>query len=132
MTRDELEAVIAQTAFASLVGARLDSFAPGSVSLSVPLWPELTMHLGNAHGAVLGFLADSACAWAAASVAGQVVTAEYKLNLLAPGVGELLHAQGDVLKSSGRVVTCRADVFAFASGRRSLIATALATLMKVP
>jgi len=131
LTRAELEGVIAVTPFAGLLGARLQDYDPGRVSLTVPLRAELMMHMHYAHGAIVGFMADSACAWAAASVAGNVVTAEYKLNLLAPGVGEALLARGEVIKASGRVVTCRSDVFAVAGSRHVLVATALATIMKV-
>jgi uncharacterized protein (TIGR00369 family) len=97
----------------------------------VPWKPELTMHHGFAHGAVVGFLADSACAWAAASLVGDVVTMEYTLNLLAPAVGDALHAEGHVLKTRGHCVVCRADVFALRSGRQERVATARATIARV-
>jgi uncharacterized protein (TIGR00369 family) len=131
MTRSELEAIIDATPFARLLGAQLLDFGEGRASLSVPLRAELKMHLDIAHGAVVGFMADSACAWAAASLAGNVVTAEYKLNLMAPGHGESLVATGEVLKTSGRTMVCRADVFALAPGRETLIATALASISKL-
>jgi uncharacterized protein (TIGR00369 family) len=131
MPRAELEAVIELTPFAKLLGARLDAYGEGRASLGVPLRSDLKMHLDFAHGAVVGFLADSACAWAAASVVGNVVTAEYKLNLLAPGVGEALRAEGEVVKVSGRMVVCRADVFGISGARSTLVATALATVMRL-
>jgi uncharacterized protein (TIGR00369 family) len=130
-SRSELEAVIAATPFAQLLHVRLQDYSIGRVSLVVPLRADLMMHMNYAHGAVIGFMADSACAWAAASVAGNVVTAEYKLNLLAPGVGDALLARGEMIKSSGRLVTCRSDIFALAGDRSVLVATALATVMKV-
>jgi uncharacterized protein (TIGR00369 family) len=129
--REELEDIIRRTPFACLLDARLEDFAPGKVSLSAPLAPQLKMHLDFAHGAVIGFMADSACAWAAASVSADVVTAEYKLNLLSPATGERLFASGEVLKASGRVVACRADVFAQTASQSTLVATALATIVRV-
>lgn len=128
--RDKLEAVIERTPFASWLGAKLEAYDTGHVALSVPLRRELTMHHGFAHGAVIGFLADSACAWAATSLVGDVLTSEYKLNLLAPGAGDVLVGVGDVVNVSGRQVVCRADIFSVLGERTRLIATALATLTR--
>ncbi|MBA3772848.1 MAG: PaaI family thioesterase [Ramlibacter sp.] len=130
MPRSELEAIIKDTPFAVLLGARLEAYGDGHAALSVALRPDLKMHLDFAHGAVIGFLADSACAWAAASVVGNVVTAEYKLNLIAPGVGDQLRAEGRVLKAAGRNVVCQAEVYAFPDGKPSLVAVALATISR--
>ncbi|AOI68041.1 thioesterase [Burkholderia ubonensis] len=130
LTRDALEAVVARTPFAGWIDALIEAFEPGRVALSVPWKAELTMHHGFAHGAVIGFLADSACAWAAASLVGDVVTLEYKLNLIAPAVGDSLYAVGEVLRTSGRHAVCRADVFARRRDRSDLVATALATIAR--
>lgn len=131
LSRAEFETTFAKTPFAILLGACPDAYGEGHASLSLRLQPQLTMHLGFAHGAVVGFLADSACAWAAASVGGNVVTAEYKINLIAPGVGEVLKAEGRVLKASGRNLICQAEVYAIAGGESSMIAVALATLHRL-
>ncbi|WP_144638564.1 PaaI family thioesterase [Bordetella genomosp. 13] len=128
--REAIEAVIARTPFAVWLGARLDAYGDGQATLSIALRPDLTMHHGFAHGAVLGFMADSACAWAAASVAGDVVTAEYKLNLLAPAVGKRLSATGRVAKVAGRLIVCQADVHCELRGRGTLVAIAQATITK--
>lgn len=126
--RETLEQVIEMTPFAKFVGAKLLHYQEGEVSLEVPLKKDLTQHHGFAHGAVVSFVADSANAWVAASVAGDVVTSEYKLHLLAPGVGEKLVGRGHVIKASGRQVVTRADVFAVKDGQEKLIATSLATI----
>ena len=128
MSRSTLEEVISRTPFAVWIGAQITHYEPGVVELTVPLRPDLTMHQGIAHGAVIGFVADSACAWAAASVAGEVVTAEYKMNLLAPATGERLVGRGEVIQASRRPVVCRADVHAIKQGETRLVATALATV----
>jgi uncharacterized protein (TIGR00369 family) len=130
-SRAYLEDVIGRTPFAGMLGARLLEFGEGRAGLELDLRSDLTMHLGYAHGAVIGVLADSACAWAAASLAGQVVTAEYQLILKAPGVGVTLSAHGQVVKAAGRVFTARAEVLAASGGDSALVATALATVVKL-
>jgi uncharacterized protein (TIGR00369 family) len=129
--RESLEAAIAKTPFALLLGAKLTKYDVGAVELSVPVAEKLLQHHGFVHGAVIGFLADSACAWAAASVARDVVTSEYKVNLLAPAVGESLFARGEVIKASSRQIVCRADVYAVKDGTERIVATALATIARL-
>lgn len=128
--REAIDAVIARTPFAVWMGTELEEYGAGAATLSIALRPELTMHHGFAHGAVVSFMADSACAWAAASVAGDVVTAEYKLNLLAPAVGERLRATGRAVKVAGRLIVCQAEVHSRLRGRDTLVAIAQATITK--
>lgn len=130
--RQQLEQIIAVTPFARLMGATVRAFGDGIAELEIEVKPELMhQHHGFVHGAIVGFMADSACAWAAASLAGDVVTAEYKLNLLAPARGERLRAQGRVLKAGGRTLVVQADVFAIEQGREKHVAVALASIAKV-
>lgn len=129
--REKIEAIIARTPFAVWIGAELTRYGDGQAELCVALRRDLTQHHGFGHGAVIGFLADSACAWAAASVAGDVVTAEYKLNLLAPAVGEKLIGGGSVLHAGARQLVCRADVSVLRGGQVHLVATALATIARL-
>ncbi|MGC5698852.1 PaaI family thioesterase [Pseudomonas sp. NFXW11] len=129
--RQQLQQIIAITPFARSMGARVREFAEGLAELEIDVKPELMhQHHGFVHGAIVGFMADSACAWAAASLAGDVVTAEYKLNLLAPAKGERLWARGKVLKAGGRLLVVQADVFAVDQGREKHVAVALATIAK--
>ena len=84
-------------------------------------------------GAVTSIL-DSACGYAALSVAPEgvdVLTVEFKVNLLAPGVGESFLARASVKRAGKRLAVCAADVFAVRAGEEKLIATMLATIMNI-
>ncbi|WP_343216670.1 PaaI family thioesterase [Deinococcus aestuarii] len=131
LTRDLLERAIETSEFTRFMGTRLTHFENGRVEIEIDLKPVLTQHHGYAHGAVIGYLADTVSAWAAASVAGDVVTSEYKLNLLAPAKGETLWARGEVLRAGRRQVVVRADVYARSGGEDTLVAAALATISPV-
>jgi uncharacterized protein (TIGR00369 family) len=131
LPREALEAAIQKTPFALLMGAKVTKYQAGKVELMVPVSEKLLQHHGFVHGAVIGFLADSACAWAAASLAGDVVTSEYKINLIAPALGTSLLGRGEVIKASGRQVVCRADVYAVRDGSEKMVATALATIARL-
>ncbi|MBC8006673.1 MAG: PaaI family thioesterase, partial [Prolixibacteraceae bacterium] len=58
-----------------------------------------------------------------------VLTVEYKMNLLAPGDGELLVARGQVLKAGRSLVVTQVDAFVIKGGQETLCATLLQTLM---
>ena len=131
LTRAMMEQAIAISPFTNWVGTKLLDFDPGRVKISAAIRKEMTQHHGFAHGAIVGYMADTVCAWAAASVVGDVVTSEYKLNLLAPAIGEELRAVGEVIKAGGRQVVTRADVYAVKNGSEKIVATALATIARV-
>ncbi|MEL7197953.1 MAG: PaaI family thioesterase [Pseudomonadota bacterium] len=102
----------------------------GVSELRLKLRPEMTQHHGFAHGAIVGLMADNACAWAGASTVGDVVTGSYSINFLRPALGESLYAKGEVIKPGKRQVVVRADVWAESeSASRVHVATAQATII---
>ena len=77
---------------------------------------------------------DSACGYAAMSVAGadtDVLSVEFKVNLLAPAVGESFVARAQVKRAGKTLSVCAADAFAIRNGEEKLIATMLATMINV-
>jgi uncharacterized protein (TIGR00369 family) len=128
---ENIESLIEKTSLAKSLGAKIHNYEDGKVELFIDVNPSIKQHHGFIHGAIIGFMADSACAWSAASVLGDVVTSEYKINFLAPAVGEKLFAQGEVVKASSRQATCRADVYSIRQdGKKTHVAVALATIVK--
>ena len=118
--------------FATFTGAEPVACWQGYAELTVAVRPELTQHHGFAHGAIVGMVADNACAWAAASVAGDVVTSAYSLNFLAPARGTRLRGKGWVIKAGKRVIVCRAEVWSESDGAEPVLAAvAQATVMAV-
>ena len=61
----------------------------------------------------------------------EVLSVEFKINLLAPGSGELLKAKGYVVKSGKTLTVCRADVFAVNNGEEKLCAVGQVTLIGI-
>ncbi len=115
-----------------LLGAKLTRLAPGECDIELPYRAELTQQHGYFHGGIIGTIADSAGGYSAFTLMPEdssVLTVEYKMNLLAPGDGELLIARGRVLKSGRTLVVSRIDVAVVKGGRETLCATLLETLM---
>ena len=115
-----------------LLGARLARLAPGECDIELPFKSELTQQHGYFHGGIIGTIADSAGGYSAFTLMPEdssVLTVEYKMNLLAPGDGELLIARGRVLKAGRTLIVSRVDVVVVKGGRETLCATLLETLM---
>lgn len=130
--RDRVRESFARQAFMHFIGAEIADVAPGAVEIRLPYRPELAQQHGFFHGGVVGTVADNACGYAGFTLAAadaSVLTVEYKLNLMAPAVGDLLIARGRVLRPGRQLVVAQADVFAVREGREKPVATALATLM---
>ena len=102
----------------------------GTAEILLMVREEMTQHHGFAHGAIVGLMADNACAWAASSKVGDVVTGGYTINFLAPAKGERLRSKGSVVKAGRRQVIVRAEVFAESDGADPvLVAIAQATVV---
>lgn len=129
LTLELLRGVIRRSPFSSWVDAQAVACGDGKAELSVKWRPEFAQHHGFLHGALVGYIADSACAWAAASVVGDVLTAQYDLRLLAPGVGDHFIGRAEVVKTTRRQVVAQAKVFAVKDGQEKLIAIAMATIL---
>ena len=87
------------------------------------------------HAGATSAIADSAGGYAAFTLFLEntaVLTVEYKINLLAPAVGDRIEAVGTVLKSGRTLTVCQVEVFAFQGSKRSLVAAGQQTLICVP
>jgi uncharacterized protein (TIGR00369 family) len=94
----------------------------------------LTQQNGFVHAGAVTSIMDSACGYAALSVAPEaadVLSVEFKVNLLAPATGESFVARASVKRAGKRLAVCTADAFAIRAGEEKLIATMLATMMKM-
>jgi uncharacterized protein (TIGR00369 family) len=116
----------------STLGAEMTSVRPGAVEIRCAFDQKLTQQNGFMHAGVITCILDSACGYAALSVAPEkceVLSVEFKVNLLAPAVGEAFVARA-VVKRAGKTLTiCAADCFAVSRGKEKLVATMLATMM---
>ena len=120
--------------FMALLGAVLTRVVPGEVEIEMPCRPELTQQHGYIHAGVVTALVDTACGCAAFTLmpAGSgVVSVEYKVNLMAPAVGERLIARGRVLRPGRSLTVCSGEVAAVAGGEEKVVAAMLATMMRL-
>jgi uncharacterized protein (TIGR00369 family) len=125
--------ILAAQGFSRLLGTEMTSYSAESTELRLPLRPELLQQNGFAHGGVVSYLADNALTYAGGAALGiGVLTAEYKINYVRPGVGRALVARAEVLYAGKSLATCRCDVFSVLDdGTEKLCATAQGTIAKV-
>jgi len=131
---DQIRHFVGAQGFMKLLGAEIDALEPGLCVMSVPRRPELLQQDGLFHGGVTAFLVDNATTTAAATrrqLDQRVLTAEYKLNLLAPARGERLICRASLLKP-GRMSVVEARVYSRENGEDKLSAAALATIAMLP
>ncbi len=122
----------ARQSIMELIGAAITKVEPGLVEIHLPHRADLCQQHGFFHAGVTSTIADSAGGYAAFSLFpadASVLTAEFKINLLAPADGERLRALGRVVKPGRTLTICEVDVFALKDGREKLCAKLLQTLM---
>jgi uncharacterized protein (TIGR00369 family) len=115
-----------------LLGAELTTVLAGQIEIVLPFRSELTQQHGYIHAAAVAAIADNACGYAALTLmepAQEVLSVEFKVNLLAPAVGERFVAAGRVLRSGRTLSVCTAEVHAVQSGSGKLIAAMQATMI---
>jgi uncharacterized protein (TIGR00369 family) len=121
-----------QTAMSS-IGAELLIVEPGKVEIALPYRSDLTQQHGYLHAGIITTIADTACGYAAYTLmpaGSEVLSVEFKVNLLRPAKGERFVAVANVLKPGRTLTVVRADVFGISeSDERELIATMLATMI---
>lgn len=123
--------VLAQQPFSVLLGTQLDVFESGRAQLSLPMAPTLLQQNGFVHGGAISYLADNALTYAGASVLGNVLTSEFKINYLRPATdAQRLVAVAVVVGSGKTQAVCRCDVFLERDGQRTLCAAAQGTIRK--
>ena len=116
------------------LGASLTRVAPGLVEISVRPTQAISQQHGFVHAGAVSAIADSAAGYAALSLMPPgrgVLTVEFKINLVAPAVGERIVARGKVIKAGRTLTLAQAEVFAEHSGQEKLIALLTATMMAV-
>ena len=130
---EEIKQSFTKQTIMSLIGAELSRVEPGVVEITLPYRADLAQHHGFLHAGVVTTIADSACGYAAYSLMpakSEVLSVEFKVNLLRPAKGEVFLALAEVIKSGKTLTVARADVFGLdQSGRRELVAIMLGTMM---
>lgn len=116
-------------------GASISELSDGRCGITAPILEGSRQQHGFGHAALTFGLGDTAAGYAALSAMPpehEVLTAEIKINLLSPAIGDRLEAQGRVLRAGRRLVTVEANVWAITGEDRKQVAILLGTMVPVP
>lgn len=115
-----------------LIGASLKSVKSAAVEIVLPFRDDLTQQNGFVHAGIITTIADSACGYAALTLmlpGAEVLTVEFKVNLLRPAQGKEFVASAQVLKAGKTLMVVRCDVYADVADSSKMVATMLGTMI---
>jgi uncharacterized protein (TIGR00369 family) len=113
-------------------GARLLRVAPGEVEIGVDFDEVFTQQHGYLHAGLVTAIVDTACGYAALTLTepgAEVLSVEFKLNLLSPAAGERFAARARVVRAGRNLTVCAGDFYVLKGDGEKVVATMLATMM---
>ncbi|MBT8417640.1 MAG: PaaI family thioesterase [Silicimonas sp.] len=130
----KVRASFARQTMMRTLGAELIDLGHGTATISAPILPTSLQQQDAGHAALTFAIGDSAAGYSALTLLdpdSEVMTVEMKINLLRPALGDLLVAEGRVIKPGRRVSVVAAEVFAVTDGVRKQIALLQGTMIPV-
>jgi uncharacterized protein (TIGR00369 family) len=117
------------------LGASLLRVADGEADIELPFSEAIGQQHGFVHAGAIATIADSACGYACLTrmpEGSAVLSVEFKINLLAPAVGERFVARGRVVRVGRTIGVATAEVVALVTGKPEVsVALMQATMMRV-
>jgi uncharacterized protein (TIGR00369 family) len=129
-----VRASFARQGLMGTLGARLVTVEPGLCVVEMDHVPGVSQQQGFFHGGAIGAIADTAAGYAAYTLMpadAEILTVEYKLNLIRAARPPRLRAEGRVLRAGKTLTVCRADVYHVGPDGLELCALLQSTLMRV-
>jgi uncharacterized protein (TIGR00369 family) len=130
--RERTRASFARQQVMATLGIEMVHLEPGEVHLTMRPDPAYTQQHGFVHAGIITTALDSACGYAAFSLMpaeAEVLTVEFKTNLLAPAKGDRFVFRGEVIKPGRTLTICDGRAFALEGSKEKLVATMTGTLM---
>lgn len=116
------------------LNCKLGEISAGKVEAILPFSQGLTQQHGYFHGGITGAMADNVAGFAAYTLFQENdsgLTAEYKINLIAPAEGDFMIARAEVIKGGRTLIIVKSDVYTKTQDTEKHIATGLFTIMRL-
>ena len=118
-------------AFNRWCGIEVLDAQPGSAVIAMPWRDEAGQYAGFLHAGLIGALIDTACGFAAATLAGRVLASHYAVNCLRPAVGRRFIARARVVKPGKSQTFTACELHAETESGETLVATGETLLVVV-
>jgi uncharacterized protein (TIGR00369 family) len=115
--------------FNGWLGFEITAVEPGSVELRLPWREEFGQYSRFLHAGIVAALIDTACGFAAATLAGPVLASQFSVRCLRPAVSHTFIARGSVLKPGKQQIFASAELWGQESGPDKLFAVGDALLV---
>ena len=119
--------------FMRLLAVEVVELSPGRVVLDLPFREDLCQQHGFLHAGAITSVADSACGYAALTLmppGSDVLSVEFKVNLLSPAAGDRFRATAGVVRSGRTLTVCSCEVHSMVDGEPAkLVALMQATMI---
>lgn len=127
-----LKQINSTSAFNRWAGFEVTRADSGEAELSMAFREaDMAQYSGFLRAGLIAALLDTACGFAAGTVAGNVLASHFSVNCLAPAVGEVFIARGKVIKAGKKQVFARAELYAQSGDQLKLVATGDGILVPV-
>lgn len=117
------------------LGAKLSRVSDGEVDIELGSSEAIQQQHGFVHAGAIATIADSACGYACLTKMPEgsaVLSVEFKINLMAPAVGERFVARGRAVRVGKTMGVATAEVFALNAGKpETSVALMQATMMRL-
>jgi uncharacterized protein (TIGR00369 family) len=125
------QSILEAQPFSRLLGTTMTKFENGEVELRLMLTEQLKQQHGFAHGGVIACMADNAMTFAAGlSMGGGVLTAETKVNIVRPALGEEMVARAHTVSFGKTQGVARCEVYVVQDGVEKLCAAGQGTMLR--
>ncbi len=120
--------------FVKLLGMKIAGIGPGWLDCELSNRPELQQQNGFLHAGVIATLADMSAGISAATLVGpesNTLSAEFKIVLLRPGIGERFIARGRTIKRGRKLSIAESWIYGVTNDKEKLVARGYLTLVIV-
>jgi uncharacterized protein (TIGR00369 family) len=117
----------------NLLNAQIRSIEEGKVVIECPYSEIVSQQHGFFHAGVMTSIVDTACGFAAFTLMPEgyeVLSVEFKMNLLKPAKSDAIVAVGQVLQAGKTLTVC--EGFVYDATMQKLFAKMTATMITVP
>ncbi|WP_121061816.1 PaaI family thioesterase [Chachezhania antarctica] len=118
--------------FNRFVGFTLTRLDEGGAEMRLEVGDDHKQERGFVHGGVMAAMADTTLTYAAGVQMGPVLTSEFKINYVRPGIGDRLIARAEVVAKGRTQAVCQCRIFVENEGAEKLCAIAQGTIVAVP
>ncbi|MEY2783623.1 MAG: hypothetical protein RLZZ134_1682 [Pseudomonadota bacterium] len=130
---ETLKHINSLAAFNRWCGIEVTHAQAGSATLAMDWREEFGQYSGCLHAGLIGTLIDTACGYAAATVAGpHLLASNYMVNCLRPATGKTFIARARVVKPGKSQVFTACDLFALSDDGEKLVANGQTLLTVLP